>query len=181
MAGFRLMTGRVRLRAVSAIAVLLMAASCTVVPRSVPPPTPPVPAAKTPTPPPTQIAVPPRQEAWDLREIMAGEWRYDPAARVAAFVAGEATLASLSCDGSSITVRASLGTGDRTQRVDLSTSFGTDALELVSDAITLSAQDARLDHIAFSRGRFALDAANGSSLTLPTHAEIGRVIEDCRG
>ena len=38
----------------------------------------------------------------------------------------------------------------------------------------------RLDRIAFSRGRFALEAANGRALTLPVQSEIGRAIEDCR-
>jgi hypothetical protein len=47
--------------------------------------------------------------------------------------------------------------------------------------VRLTANDQRLDRIAFSRGRFALDASNGSHLTLPVYAEIGRVIEECRG
>ena len=38
-----------------------------------------------------------------------------------------------------------------------------------------------LDAIAFSRGRFVIEQAGQSPLVLPPHAEIGRVIEDCRG
>ena len=38
----------------------------------------------------------------------------------------------------------------------------------------------RLDRIAFSRGRFALEGTTGA-LTLPVQSEIGRAIEDCRG
>jgi hypothetical protein len=127
------------------------------------------------------MMAPPRQP-WDMRDFNIGEWRYDPASRTAAFMAGEARLLALSCSSpGSLIIQASLGTGDRAQRVDLSTSFGVDALAMTGDRITMAADDPRLDRIAFSRGRFALDAANGSSLTIPVHSEIGRVIEDCRG
>ena len=48
-------------------------------------------------------------------------------------------------------------------------------------AATLPASDPLLDAIAFSRGRFVLDQAGAPPLVLPVWAEIGRVIEDCRG
>ena len=127
------------------------------------------------------MAVPPRQP-WDERDLNGGDWRYDFAARTATFGWGDTAFLTLGCAGpGSIMLTAGLGTGDRPQRVDLSTSFGVDALAMTSDSMAFAADDPRLDRIAFSRGRFALDAANGSSLTIPVHAEIGRVIEDCRG
>lgn len=47
-------------------------------------------------------------------------------------------------------------------------------------SVRLSASDPLLDAIAFSRGRFVLEAG-GHTLVVPVYAEIGRVIEDCRG
>jgi len=44
----------------------------------------------------------------------------------------------------------------------------------------LSARDPLLDAIAFSRGRFALEAAGLETLYLPAWPELSRVIEDCR-
>jgi hypothetical protein len=48
-------------------------------------------------------------------------------------------------------------------------------------AVSLSPTDPLLDAMAFSRGRFALDQAGAPPLALPAWAEVGRVIEDCRG
>ena len=46
--------------------------------------------------------------------------------------------------------------------------------------VVLSARDPLLDAIAFSRGRFALEAAGLETLYLPAWPELSRVIEDCR-
>jgi len=46
---------------------------------------------------------------------------------------------------------------------------------------TRASNDAMLDKIAFSRGRFAIDAPGAPPLAVPSWAEVGRVIEDCRG
>lgn len=43
-----------------------------------------------------------------------------------------------------------------------------------------AANDVVLDQIAYSRGRFALEAAGLPMLILPPWAEVARVIEDCR-
>ncbi len=47
-------------------------------------------------------------------------------------------------------------------------------------AITLAANDPQLDAMAFSRGRFAVFTSGAPTLYLPSWAEVGRVIEDCR-
>lgn len=44
----------------------------------------------------------------------------------------------------------------------------------------LSATDPLLDELAFSRGRFAVEAAGVPQLVIPAWAELARVIEDCR-
>jgi hypothetical protein len=46
--------------------------------------------------------------------------------------------------------------------------------------VVLPARDALLDAIAFSRGRFALEAAGLETLYLPSYPEISRVVQDCR-
>src|SRR3546814_18608375 len=55
--------------------------------------------------------------------------------------------------------------------VSLRTSAGTDQLRFDGGSATLPTRDPRLDRIAFSRGRFALEGPVGGALTLP---EIGR-------
>lgn len=47
-------------------------------------------------------------------------------------------------------------------------------------AVELSASDALLDAMAFSRGRFAVEVAGVSPLYAPSYPEITRVVEDCR-
>ena len=64
--------------------------------------------------------------------------------------------------------------------VALRTSAGTDQIRFDGGSANLTNRDPRLDRIAFSRGRFALESPSGA-LTLPVQSEIGRVIEDCRG
>jgi hypothetical protein len=44
----------------------------------------------------------------------------------------------------------------------------------------LPVRDPVLDAMAFSRGRFALEAAGEPTLYLPSWPELSRVIEDCR-
>lgn len=45
---------------------------------------------------------------------------------------------------------------------------------------TFQPGDPILDAIAFSRGRFAFEAAGLPTLYLPSWPEVSRVIEDCR-
>lgn len=46
--------------------------------------------------------------------------------------------------------------------------------------VTLPARDPLLDAMAFSRGRFAIEAAGLAPLYVPSWPEVSRVIEDCR-
>ncbi|WP_345907778.1 hypothetical protein [Sphingomonas sp. UBA4815] len=45
----------------------------------------------------------------------------------------------------------------------------------------LAGNDRLLDAMAFSRGRFTIEQAGQPPLIIPAYAEVGRVIEDCRG
>lgn len=47
-------------------------------------------------------------------------------------------------------------------------------------AVELPARDPLLDAMAFSKGRFAIEAAGLPTLYVPSWIEVSRVIEDCR-
>ena len=47
-------------------------------------------------------------------------------------------------------------------------------------SVVLTARDPLLDAMAFSRGRFAVEAAGMATLYVPSWPEVSRVIEDCR-
>jgi hypothetical protein len=46
--------------------------------------------------------------------------------------------------------------------------------------LRLDANDSLLDAMALSKGRFAVETEGLPTLYLPSHAEVSRVIEDCR-
>lgn len=50
-----------------------------------------------------------------------------------------------------------------------------------SVAVALAARDPLLDAMAFSRGRFIVEQHGAPTLVVPAWAEVGRVVEDCRG
>lgn len=153
-------------------ALMLVVAGCTAIPQPVAPP-PPQPVAPAPTPAP----LPTPASGWEDRAVDAGAWRYDSGSRTASFVAtGSANpLLSLTCSGSGIRMTSTLA-----GNVSLRTSAGTDHIRFDGGSANLGTRDPRLDRIAFSRGRFALETPGGGALTLPVQSEIGRVIEDCR-
>ncbi|WP_447765774.1 hypothetical protein [Sphingopyxis panaciterrae] len=158
----------------TAVPLMLAAASCTAIPTPEAAPPAPVPA---PIPEPTPAPAPPTGGSWESRAVNAGAWRYDAGSRTAAFVpTGSASpLLTMACSGGAIRLTSGLA-GD----VSLRTSAGTDRIRFEGGSANLPNRDPRLDRIAFSRGRFALEAPGGTGLTLPVQSEIGRVIEDCR-
>ena len=46
--------------------------------------------------------------------------------------------------------------------------------------VTVMATDPLLDAMALSKGRFAVEVEGEATLILPSHAEVSRVVEDCR-
>ncbi|QGP79132.1 hypothetical protein [Sphingobium sp. CAP-1] len=150
-------------------------------PRFVPTPTPPAQPAPVTT-------------EWQYRPVSPGGWTYrvEAAGAVAYFGAsagfgvGNARL-TLRCDRASRRVslsRAGVGQGVMTVR----TSYGaTNWPATASGGVTAqlvafrAASDAVLDQIAYSRGKFAVEAAGQDMLIVPAWAEVARVIEDCRG
>jgi hypothetical protein len=80
------------------------------------------------------------------------------------------TLAS-TVPGSAITLATS-----ETQR-SLPASFNAQTSQIIAQ---ITGNDAILDAMAFSRGRFALSVAGGATLVVPAWPEVARSIEDCR-
>jgi hypothetical protein len=153
------------------------------------------PAAPPPPPPPTMAPPPPPRPAplaadWRDWPPTPGTWRYERDSRgsQASFggVGSNAPLV-LRCDLSPrrmLLSRAGSATGPMTVR----TSSTTKALAVQPTggagpyvAAEIAARDPLLDAMAFSRGRFVIEQAGAPLLVVPAYAEIGRVIEDCRG
>jgi hypothetical protein len=165
-----------------AAASLVLIAGC--VPRQAPPPPvstpPPAPApAPAPLPPPPPVA-------WQDAEASAGDWTYRDAGgrATAAFVSTNAPSVTLMClESRSILI--AVQTPAPASSIVVRTSFGERQLPASQDhfrvSATLAAADPLLDEIAFSRGRFLVQAAGAAPTILPAWPEVARVVEDCRG
>ena len=106
---------------------------------------------------------------WRDQPLTPGDWSY---------AAGEARFGdfSLRCDAArrQVTVSRAGASGSLLLR----TTYGERALPA---GAALPAADPLLDEIAFSRGRFSVEAAGLATLILPAWPEPARVVEDCRG
>ncbi|WP_174274836.1 hypothetical protein, partial [Sphingomonas bacterium] len=113
-----------------------------------------------------------------------GRWRYAAAGGgTARFEApGGAMLFALRCDKARHIVTLLRPDAPNSAALTVTTSYGSRTLSaLPGQGASLPAADTLLDQIAFSRGRFTIDAAGMAELVLPAWAEPARVIEDCRG
>lgn len=159
---------------------LLAAGACTT-PRPQPAPI----AAARPVP---AAVVPPITGDWRDVALTAGTWSYraEAGGSNATFGrAGSAADFTIRCvrPGNRIQLaRAGMAGGALT----LTTSYGpmrwlATATGTGTSMVELAGADPSLDRIAFSRGRFTVEAAGLPLLVLPAWAEPARVIEDCRG
>lgn len=143
-------------------------------PEPVPPPPPPAP------PPPAPEPVPEPQGDWRDVPLTAGDWSLQ--GRTASFGAPGAMVFALRCDAGRISL-ARLGANGRTLTVR--TTYGERALPASGEGnatvATIVANDALLDEIAFSRGRFMVRTEGAAPLFLPAWPEPTRIVEDCRG
>ena len=139
--------------------------------------------------PPPRVAPPPAVD-WRDWQVTPGTWSYahDTRGSVATFgQAGGEALAVLRCDAPNRRLFLSRAGAlaspftVRTTSVVRQLPAGATGGEPPYAAVTLPANDPLLDAIAFSRGRFTLEQAGQPPLVLPAYAEVGRVIEDCRG
>lgn len=181
-------------RTVSAIALLGTLALAACIPPS-PEPTP------VPTPSPTPVAQPsaaptnvvtPSYDNWMDYPATPGDWTYRTAGTATQALFGEASQGprlTIGCDRATrrVTIaRAGSATGQvtmtiRTETQDRALTAGTMAGAAPMIAAQLSASDALLDAMAFTKGRFALEVPGTSTLYVPAYPEISRVVEDCRG
>ena len=151
---------------------------------------PPRPAPVRPVPPPPPPPPPPPAADWRDWPMTPGTWRYDRDARgtraMYGLPNGEARLV-LRCELPARRMflsRAGTATGPltvRTSSVARTLAIRPTGGQPPYVAAELPARDPLLDAIAFSRGRFAIEQAGVAPLVAPSWAEIGRVIEDCRG
>jgi hypothetical protein len=130
----------------------------------------------------------PEPQNWIDAPKSAGDWSYagGPSRTVASFgVEGSAPLLTLTCDWASRSVTL-VRTGSAAEPLLMRalTETTTRVLEAQPSTtgltVTLAPQDPLLDALAFSRGRFALEASGMQTLYLPSWAEVTRVVEDCR-
>lgn len=158
-------------------------------------------AERRPRPVPTQTARPvavapapvpvPTPQDWRDNPLTPGDWSYAAASGGSAArfgPGGGQALLTLRCDrarGAVMLQRS--GAAAAAVRLTVTTTDGARAFSATPQgepepalAVSLSARDPFLDTLAFSRGRFAVQADGQPTLYLPTWAEIGRVIEDCR-
>jgi hypothetical protein len=171
-----------------AAALLALAVAACVAPPAQPPASPP-PSPRVSAPPPAPVPAPLAAD-WRDWPLTPGTWRYERDARGARALFGatgsDAALV-LRCEFPARTIflsragRASvpltIRTSSTTRVVPVRPTGG--AIPYV--AAELGARDQILDAMAFSRGRFVIEQGGAPTLVVPAYAEIGRVIEDCRG
>jgi len=167
-----------------------VALACLALPGCVPPapqPTPaPAPAPAPPgAPPPPPPPSPPTFSNWMDAPQTPGDWRYAPlgSGGRASFTDPAGTvLFEMVCSGSRQVTLARAGAAASAMVVrSESTERSLPATTANGAAVaSLSAQDPLLDAMAFSKGRFAIEAGGAAPLFLPAWPEVTRVIEDCR-
>ncbi len=134
----------------------------------------------------------PASSDWMDMPASAGDWSFTtfPFGSQAIFrgPAGMDMGLSISCNAQSrqITVMR-LGRSDRPMpiRILTETLSRSDIAEPVAEQfagmiLRLDPRDPLLDAMALSKGRFAVEVDGYAPLYLPSHAEVSRVIEDCR-
>ena len=126
---------------------------------------------------------------WNDWPVTPGDWAYrrDDRGSIALFGAvGNDAAMTLRCDRTRATLYLSVrgpaaNTTVRTTTVSRTIAFQPTGGSTGYAAAALTTTDSLLDAMAFSRGRFVIERAAQSPLVVPPYAEIGRVIEDCRG
>ena len=135
--------------------------------------------------PPAIVPAPPPVADWRDAAITSGNWVYsrDVRGTQATFGGGTATLR---CDIGARRVVLALATGPSTAITIRTTSMvRAEAPQSTAPngltTLGFAANDPLLDAMAFSRGRFAIEQAGRATLYIPAYAEVGRVVQDCRG
>ena len=180
--------------ATAAATALMAVASCTgprVVPAPAPAPTPAPPPSPTPTPSPAPTPTPPPAVRpsvdWQDAPITPGVWSWSREGNqsVARFAGG---LLVMRCNlaNRTVTLERAGGAAGEVPMTVVTDRLSRPLTGIVRPGappaitVTFGALDPLLDAMAFSRGRFALEATGMPTLYVPSWPEISRVIEDCR-
>jgi hypothetical protein len=124
---------------------------------------------------------------WREAPITPGDWTWslEGGQSVARFANGQLELRCDRAAGAIMLLRAGRAPGNVPMSID--TESVTRPVTGVPRpgnppalAVTIPARDPLLDAMAFSRGRFAVEAAGLPTLYVPSWTEVTRVIEDCR-
>jgi len=175
------------MKQIASLLALLILASC-VAPKAPPPAPAPAPAPPPPPPP----AAPAPVLGWQDAPITPGSWVYRADQRGSVAMFGRAGIDAdllVRCDRAARSITLSRGWPATTAApgaMTIAASAGSAAFPVqpvaganyVSAAV--GASDSRLDRMAYSRGRFAIELG-GQRIIVPAWAEFVRVIEDCRG
>ena len=171
------------------ILVLLIVSACASEPRApVPPPPKPVVMVPPTVPPPAPVAA-----DWIDRPITPGDWAYrrDERGSVAMFgVVGADADFLIRCVTATKRIylsRSGAFPAGVTGQMTIRASTGLKSYGVTNNGDTppyvsafLTPDDAHLDAIAFSRGRFLVAVKGATDLIIPAWPEIAHVIEDCR-
>jgi hypothetical protein len=146
------------------------------------------PKVPTPVPETNEVALP--QGHWTDWPITKGNWVYrqDERGSIGYFgETGKTAMITIRCDKARQHIylsRAGVAAGPqitlRTSSISKTLQAGATGSTPPYIAVELSPMDPILDAMAYSRGRFALEAAGHTPLAIPLWAEISKVIEDCR-
>ncbi len=174
------MLSRSTLRRLAPFLLPLALSACSSTPA--PAPAPPPPAIPAPAPAPVVSG------DWRDWPITPGSWSYMAGMPVSSARYGDATAALfiVRCDAAArqVTImRAGTATTIAITTSTRTARFAAGHLEDGGTAMTatiLSANDAFLDELAFSRGRIAVTSPGLPSLAIPAWAEPVRAVEDCR-
>lgn len=115
--------------------------------------------------------------------ITAGDWRWrrSGAESIAEFLSPQGQLVfAVTCTGQSVYLSQTGGAGPITIRTETAERTLPANLSGMTLRTLLDPRDQLLDAIAFSKGRFAVEATGVPALYMPPYPEITRAIEDCR-
>lgn len=169
------------LRLSGLLPVIALAACVPSTPRPQPQPQPVAPPVQVMPPRPVQQPPAPTPNvAWIDAPLSAGGWTYRQGGSAAFGLPGSPTFV-IACTGSRIRLERPGASGNL---LTVRTSSEARNLPAVISSgglvAELPASDPLLDAIAFSRGRFAVEAAGTARLVIPAWPEAARVVEECR-
>lgn len=123
--------------------------------------------------------------------LTPGSWNYENRGNLTLavfFTPGRGSTFAIQCNRPSNNIslmmagqgRANPAMTIRTETVSRAIGASLVIGELSNVIANVPANDPLLDAMALSKGRFAVEADGLPPLYLPSHAEVSRVIEDCR-